>query len=155
MTITEVLLNFRAALVAVLPMVEALGIPWKRGDAYDEWDELVSCMYEQLVANLVSALDASNGGAPARLAAYDMMLPDYRQYAIIEVESDELGPGRWVFHGFGTDKTPFDLIEARELTTDGSPCGEALRTCPLIGSRLSLRLPDGSSIARVPAYSDA
>lgn len=154
MKITELLLNFRAALVAVLPMVEALGIPWKRGDAYDEWDNLVSGMYKELVANVVCAIDYPIGGTPVRLTAYDMILSDYRQYATIEVESDFLGPGRWVFHAFATDKVPFDLVEARELTTDGRPCGEPFRTCPLVGSRFLLRLHDGSRVAEVPRYSD-
>jgi hypothetical protein len=154
MTIAEVLLNFRAALVAVLPMVETLGIPWRRGDAYDEWDDLVSCMYKQLVGNLITALDDPNAGASLRLAEYDMMLSDYGRYAVIEVDSGALGPGRWVFHAFGTDKAPFDLVEVRELGADGRPCGEALRTCPLVDSQFSLRMPDGSRIESVASYSD-
>jgi hypothetical protein len=154
MTVTDVMLNFRAALVAVLPMVEALGIPWKRGDAYDEWDDLASCMYKQLVGNLLSALDVPDGGTPMRLTAYDMMLRDYRQYATIDVQNNALGPGRWVFHAFGTDTAPFDVVEVRELRSDTVPCSEKLRTCPLVGSRFSLTLSNGSSIDRVPVYSD-
>ena len=136
-------------------MVEALGIPWKRGDAYDEWDNLVNRMYKGLVAIVVCAIDYPIGGTPVRLTAYDKFLSDYRQYATIEVESDVLGPGRWVFHASATDKVPFDLVDARELTNDGRPCGEQFRTCPLVGSRFLLRLHDGYSVAEVPRYSDA
>lgn len=154
MTVTDVILNFRAALVAVLPMVETLGIPWKRGDAYDEWDDLASCMYKQLVGNLLSAARVPFRGAPVRLAAYDMMLPDYSQYATIDVQNMELGPGRWVFHAFGTDTAPFDVLEVRELSIDALPCSEELRTCSILGSRFLLTLPDGSRIEQVPVHGD-
>lgn len=149
MTVTELVLNFRSALLAVLPMVEALRIPWKRGDAYDEWDDLASCMYEQLVGSLISALSASTSEEPVRLAAYDMMLRGYGGYATIDVQSDALGPGRWVFHAFCTEAEPFDAIEVREVSSDGAPCSEGLRTCALSGCRFSLTLPNGSSVARL------
>lgn len=155
MTLTDVMLNFRAALLAVLPMVEVLGIPWKRGDAYDEWDDLASCMYKQLVGNLLLALDDPDGRVRIHLPAYDMMLRDYRQYATIDVHNSELGHGRWVFHAFGTNECPFDVVEVRELGSDAIPCNEDLRTCPLVGSRFSLTLPDGSSLDRVPVFSDS
>jgi hypothetical protein len=154
MTVTDVILNFRSALVAILPMVKALGIPWRRGDAYDEWDDLASCMYRQLVSNLLPTLDSPSGGSPVRLAAYDMMLPDYRQYATVEVQNSTLGHGRWIFHAFGTDSVPFDVVEVRELGSDAVPCSEEFRTCPLSGSQFLLRLPNGSIIDRVHVYSD-
>ncbi len=154
MTVAELILNFRAALLAVLPMVEALGIPWKRGDAYDQWDDLASCLYKQLVGNLVDSLGASGSETPLCLAAYDMMLSDYRDVATIEVHNEALEPGRWVFHAFGTDDDPFDIIEVREVSSDGVPCSEVLCTCGLSGSQFGLALPNGSYIENVPVYSD-
>jgi hypothetical protein len=135
-------------------MVEALGIAWKRGDAYDEWDDLASCMYQQLVGSIVGSLREPTSETPVHLAAYDMMLREYRECATIDVHNDSLGPGRWVFHAFGSDAEPFDIIEVREVSTDAVAWSEQLRTCPLVGSRFSIFLPNGSRSEHVDLYSE-
>jgi hypothetical protein len=84
-----------------------------------------------------------------------MLLREYRGCATIDVQNKALGPGRWVFHAFGTDAEPFDIIEVREMSSDAVPCSEELRTCALAGSRFSITLPNGSRIERVPLYSEA
>lgn len=144
MMLTDVMLNFRAALLAIIPMAEAVGLPWKRGDAYDEWDELANCMYRQLVGSLLPMQTDRHGRVIANLPAYDMLYGEYGQYATIEVRNIALGPGRWVFHAFGTSQTPLDIVEVRELDANSRLCSEELATCPVSDSVFSVRWPDGS-----------
>ena len=154
MTVTDLILNFRSALVAVLPMVEALGIPWRRGEAYDEWDNLASCMYRQLVGAVIDSSLGSVSEAPVRLAAYDMMLLEYAGHATVDVKSDELGHGRWVFHAFCTKNEPLDSVEVRLVSSNGMPYSEELRSCALSGCCFSVTLTNGSSISDVFAFSE-
>ena len=53
MTVTSVLLNFRDSLRVLLPMVERVDIPWRRGDAYDEWDAITSVLFNKLVQEVL------------------------------------------------------------------------------------------------------
>lgn len=149
MMVTDIIFNFRSAVVAILPMVEAVGISWKRGDAYDPWDDLVTGIYKQLVVFTLSFVYGKNEDAFVNLPAYDGIPVDYRQHATIEVQNSALGSGRWVFHALSNENALFDCIIVRELTFDGVPLGD-LRSCPLVGSQFTLRLPDGSSVDQVP-----
>lgn len=49
MTVTELITNFRAGLLGLLPSIECVGIPWKRPEAYDEWDNLATAVYQALI----------------------------------------------------------------------------------------------------------
>ena len=53
MTIASVLLNFRTALLAIVPAVERAGISWKRPDAYDEWDAIATTVFDKLVIEVL------------------------------------------------------------------------------------------------------
>lgn len=52
-TVTQLMVAFRQALVALGPSVELAGIAWTDGDAYDEWDLIEEVLFEVLVASAV------------------------------------------------------------------------------------------------------
>jgi hypothetical protein len=155
MIVTELMENFRAALLALLPMAERVGITWRRGEAYDEWDGLANCLFEQLVESPIRWSLSGDSYDPPTLAAYDMMLLSYRDVATIEVDHVGLGSGRWIFHAFGTEHTPFDIIEVRKVSVDGLPCGDTLAVCAFTGARFVVRLRSGSLVESLEASAPA
>jgi hypothetical protein len=140
MTVTDLVTNFRAALLGVLPSVERVGIPWKRPAAYDEWDNLVEAMYQVLIVEPLRFSLPETERERFNLPGYDMLLPTYEGRTIIEVvprRSDELIR---VFHAFGTVRTPFDVVEWRAVESTGTPRSDVLETSPFEEARFALSL---------------
>jgi hypothetical protein len=140
MTVAEVMLNLRRALLAVVPTVEAVGIPWCRPDAYDEWDAIAASLYNALVVEVLRWSLPEPLRAGFKLPEYDLLVPSYAGLCTVEVLHSLLPDGRNVFHAFGTSSEPFDMVEVRMVSSGGNPYGQELATCPVAGARLHLRL---------------
>ena len=113
----EVILNFRAALRAVIPMVEKAGVPWKRPDAYDEWDSVATALFESLVVAALRWSLPEDEQEDFELPEYDLLRSSYQGLSAVEVET----------------------VEVRHLSADGEPIGDVLRECPVEGVQFSLR----------------
>lgn len=140
MTVTSILLNFRAALFALVPVVKRVGIAWKRPDAYDEWDTIAATLFDKLVVEVIRWSLPEETQECFRLPLYDLLLPVYASTSTLEVFHSSLPPGRWLFHAFGSNREPFDVVEVRSLSKDGRPLAEELETCLLDGAEFHLRL---------------
>jgi hypothetical protein len=75
-----------------------------------------------------------------RVPSYDLRLASYEGFSTLEVTHPSLPEGRWLFHAFGTEVEPFDLVEVRKVTEEGLPLVEDLDTCPVEGANFRLRL---------------
>lgn len=139
MTITELVMNFRAGLLGLVPCFEHVGVPWKRPEAYDEWDNCAAAVFQALVVEpLRSALpEAEREGFD--LPEYDMLLSTYAGLPIIEVIPTRLDRTIRVFHALGTASSPFDVVEVRTVYHDGVPQSDALETVLLEDARFVLR----------------
>ena len=140
MTITDVLLNFRQALLAILPAVERVGIPWRRPDAYDDWDAITSVMFNTLVVEVFRWSVASSTSGLFKMPGYDLLLESYAGLCVLEVRHAALQGGRHLFHSFGTHDSPFDMIEVRRISETGDPFDQALTQCSVLGATFQLRL---------------
>jgi len=140
MTATDILLNFRSALAALVPLVERVGIPWKRPDAYDEWDAMAAELFNNLVVQVFRWSLQEDTQETLRLPSYDLMLESYSELSTIEVIHPALKPGRWIFNAFETEASPFDIVEVRLLSKDGLPITKELETCPVENVQFVLRL---------------
>lgn len=140
MTITDLIVNFQAALQGLVPCVRRVRVPWKRPEAYDEWDDIATALYQALIVEPLrfSLPDAERGRFT--LPAYDMLLPTYVGKNVIEVLPAETGGRMKVFHALGTSEVPFDVVEWRAITATGSPESDRLETTPLKAANFALRL---------------
>jgi len=139
MTITELMLNFRAGLLGVLPAVEAVHIPWKRPDAYDEWDAVAASIFQALVITPIRHGVPQLQAEAISFPDYDMLLPRYDGMAVIEV-LPELPDGTIrVFHALGTSQDSFDTVEWRAVLPSGAPATGQLLASPLASSHFALR----------------
>ena len=148
MTVTSVLLNFREGLFVLVPVLERIGIAWKRPDAYDDWDAIATTLFDKLVVEVIRWSLPDEAKENFRLPTYDLLLPTYSSVSTLEVSHPLLPPGRWLFHAFGTRSEPFDLVEVRSLSKDGRPITEELETCPVDGAEFRLRLSYGAEFIK-------
>lgn len=149
MTITELLLNFRSALRSVAPLAERVGVPWRRPDAYDEWDDIATVLFVNLVAKVLQWSLVEDTGREAPIAAYDVLLESYENVNAIEVRHTSLNGERFVFHAFGTENAPFDIVEVRRTSLAGRPWSGNLETCPVRGAEFFVRLCNGRILSEV------
>lgn len=140
MTVTDIILNFRSALLGIIPFVERVGIPWKRIDAYDEWDNIAAALYQALVVEPLRFSLHEEEQYKFNLPVYDLLLQDYTNSSIIEVLPPYSDRKIKIFHALGTSRSPFDLVEWRAVGPTGFPESELLETTPLKGARFALRL---------------
>jgi hypothetical protein len=140
MTITDLVMNFRASLIGLAPCFERVGIPWRRPEAYDEWDDTATALYQGLIVEPLRATLAKADRDSFSLPKYDMLLPTYEGKSVIEVLPARSAATIGVFHAFGTASHPFDVIEFRRVLRNGLPQSEVLETIPLEGTGLALRM---------------
>lgn len=48
-SVTELIMVFRGALISIIPWLERAKIYWKNGESYDDWDNIVNALYENIV----------------------------------------------------------------------------------------------------------
>lgn len=53
-TITELLGTLRQALTVLVPVAEKIRMPWRDGEAYDDWDAIAECLYDNLVVHSIA-----------------------------------------------------------------------------------------------------
>lgn len=156
MTVTEVIANFRAGLLGLLPSVERLGIPWRRASAYDTWDNLVAAVYLSLVVEPLRCCLSESEQTRFCLAEYDMVLPSYVGRSVIEVLPALSNDAVRVFHALGTKETPFDVVEWRLVLPNGVPVTDALESTPLDSVLFAIRMSvDGPSVTGMDYVTDA
>ena len=149
MTVTELLANFRDGLLSLVPAFERVGIPWRRPDAYDEWDAVATAVYRALVVEpLRSALSEGAHATDLQLTDYDVLLPSYANRSLIEIVPGRSDGLLQVFHALGTDGAPFDTVEWRMVTAEtGTPVSDALERTPFKAVRFVIRIPRRGSPA--------
>lgn len=107
MNINNIIENFRSALVGIVPAFEAVDMPWRSPEAYDEWDGVSEALYKALVADVIRwGIDPADGLVV--LPKYDFAYESYEEMSFIAVN-----PHRSkyrAFQSFGTDKKPMDLV---------------------------------------------
>jgi hypothetical protein len=103
--ISVIVLNFRDALRALVPFAEKVGVPWRDGESYDEWDGIA----EELFQALVIAVVPSPEGVARNFAKYDMRYENYAGLRKIVVRSGT-AQALYTFVAFSTRDTPFDSI---------------------------------------------
>jgi hypothetical protein len=132
MNATRELLNFQEALISLVAYFDEVRIPWREGEAYDEWDDVATALFTALVAEPVKWDLNPVGSYQFRLPAYDMLSPLVAESHYIAVLNSGL-TGSVRFHSFGTLKTPFDavnVIVSRPGSDDSLP---SLEKCPVLG----------------------
>jgi len=135
-TVAYLLGILRQALTALVPVVEMARMPWRDGEAYDDWDAIAECLYDNLVVRtLVYAREA---GMNLELPKYDLVYSSYKG-TFIQVE----GPGipaevTAVFIGFAGISPDFADVKWIRVLPSGDIVGQEIGYSPFAACRFYL-----------------
>jgi len=115
-TVTALLENLRDALSALAPIAARAHISWREGEAYDDWDDLATRVYEILVGRPIAA-DASGGSGVLPLAPYDMRLQRFAENSSLVVP--RVGGTALFFNKLLPGEGDFAAAEALPAMLDG------------------------------------
>lgn len=114
-SVKELVLNFRGALQSIIPWLDKCNIPYKEGEAYDEWDTITTALYETIVINSINYSDELTDKSP--FPKYDFQYQDYNKLNLILCENP-IGKNEFlVFVSFGTEDN-FEMINACIVAQD-------------------------------------
>lgn len=118
MKMDELIRNFRRSLVALVPCVEAVRIPWTDAEKYDEWERLAAAAFESLVVFPIRTSIEEKLWEQITFVPYEMLQPNYARVSFIEV-SPSSGAEARVFYGLSTEREPFDTCRWYRVAPDG------------------------------------
>jgi hypothetical protein len=129
-TVTSLMVVFADCLRALTPHVSKVGITWKDGEAYDDWDAIAQSLYTGVVNNTIAYCVEGKGFRA--LTPYGLVRPDYGDCSYLF--GTDLGHSAPFLYLEGKDK-PFDTAVFVKLDLAGKPMKEMLRK-PLTDCRL-------------------
>ena len=143
MNVTGIISNFREALVSLVPAFDAVKIPWRQDEAYDEWGSVASALYDSLVSEVIRWELPESLHNEFSLPPYDIIVPDLKTCSWIVVLPHYIRGVR-VFHSFSSSEGPFDLVRFRLVSENGTPISSQLETMSLSTAEFGLQLKDPS-----------
>lgn len=141
-TVADLLELFRRGLRAMVPVAQDARIPWRAGEAYDQWDAIAGCLYQQIVVDAVRHAEEVAPGLV--LPPYDMLCPRYED-AFIEVRSPSIpATALAAFIAFSGKSAEFEVVRCAGVLPSGEVARErADHEIPYEECRFALRMPDG------------
>ncbi|MCC7069930.1 MAG: hypothetical protein IT383_01325 [Deltaproteobacteria bacterium] len=134
-TTMELVLNFRRALIALIPHVECLGIPWRDDEKYDEWESLASALFETLVIFPIRTSLDEREWADVKFAPYEILQEDYALLSVL-IMSPSTTELR-VFYGLATTREPFDTCLWYRVSAGGQVVSRTREATPLAETNLA------------------
>jgi hypothetical protein len=150
-SVGELLQVFRTALLALLPAMEAARIPWKNGEAYDEWDEISQCLYRNVVVRSLHWRYGGDVPLDDLLPQYNMKVRSYRNFGVVLVSGPQTN-GAVVFVGLSSIDDPFDTVDCVRVDDAGNVVSERVRQ-PFRDAMFSFATKLGSPQAVVTEFS--
>jgi len=110
-SVNELLTIFRGALTSILPWIEKAKIEWKEGESYDDWDNIASSLYNNIVCSSLmgEVLDEYS------IAEYSFVYENYSDIDFILVMSNNYKNNILAFVSFQSIVSPFDCVEVAML----------------------------------------
>ncbi len=150
-SVSELVQNFRSALLAVLPAADRAMLTWADHNQHYDWEKLAQCMFDVFVRSPLS-VDRHRAAGEFELAAYDIDVTSYSDTSWIACRPDpdkSLALVRLL-----TNEQPFDTVQAVEVDSETYVASDRL-TIPFAETEFAYvrRRPDGpdSLVMRVEA----
>ncbi len=111
MQINKLLRIFRGALEATIPWITKVGIKWKDGEAYDDWDNIATALYESIVSDSCVFSVTKECSLPK----YDFVYKDYKHFDFIAAYAPHHQERLLAFVGFASIASPLDKVKLTML----------------------------------------
>jgi hypothetical protein len=117
----EIISNFRAGLMAMLPVLEKANIPWRNVGMYDDFDGIAESLFEWMVLHKLENNAIEQFDVVPELAKYGYIYKNYSKKSFIQViiEKDE-NFDLYVFNFISTKNAPFDTLICNIIDFDGN-----------------------------------
>ena len=122
--ISTLLEIFGESLNAIVPIMDTMKIGWRDADAYDDWDEIASVLYRNIVEKSIQHSTVTI--VDTRLAPYDLLIPSYLEQDYISVIHKGSEKLNLAFIGYSTRKKPFDVVKCVAVDSDYTASEEIL-----------------------------
>ena len=132
--VTELVGVFRAALVALLPIMDWAGIEWRDGRTCEPWEDIERTLFNSLIGSCVE--NAVPAGSVLPLATYGLLRPTYADCSFLVSSATDNA----AFLELATHSQPFDDAVFLELNSDLTPSDRRIRR-PLNGLQFLLAVP--------------
>ena len=99
--------TFRSTLAALCPYMDKVKIGWQLEDAYDDWDQITQCLFDNMVLRTIRY--SKNGLENLIFPEYGTVYDTYLGKSFIAV-LDKANMQYYPFVGFSTLKFPFDQV---------------------------------------------
>lgn len=119
-TVSQLLSDFRDALVALVPIAERTRIAWRKPQAYDDWEEIEAALFYSIVASPFE--NNAEGVRWSPLAAYDFAVETYASNSFVSLAGT---PRHAALLCLDTQDRPFDTCVTAVLDHEGRVTGEA------------------------------
>jgi hypothetical protein len=110
-SVNELFTIFRGALLSIIPWLEKAKIKWKDGESYDDWDNIVKVLYENIVCSSL----AGEVLIEYPIAKYDFHYDDYSGIDYIKVNSRIQHDKNLSFVSFQSESSAFDKVKVAVL----------------------------------------
>lgn len=106
-SVEELLTIFRGALISITPWLEKARIKWKQGESYDDWDNIATTLFENIVCNSL----ISETMPKYSIAKYDFTYDCYSNLDYILAKSKKYIDKSLVFVSFQSQNSPLDIVK--------------------------------------------
>lgn len=118
--IKDLIGNFRKALVSLVPCAEKINLPWKECEAYDQWDNVASVLFNNFVKFPISWALIKREESNLMIPNYDTLYENYTDFSFITYLSGYNTKVTYpVFHSFVTRKALFDTVRFIKFDNNG------------------------------------
>lgn len=120
--VTNLMHNFRSALLALLPSIEKSGITWQRLDEFDVFDGICESLFELLVLPKIETFMLNKHHFIPSMPKYGLFYKDYSKNSYIEVLPNkvESSGAIYTFVLFKSKTAPFDTVLCNLIDQKGN-----------------------------------
>lgn len=146
----ELIVIFRASLVALIPVAERARIAWQGPEVYNLWETIERALFASIVESVVENARPS----PLRpLPKYGITHQSYAELSFITDRTARMRGERLVFIKLTTLRDPFDTMCFLELGADFVPNGQTVESSVLqVAPELAARTASGLSYCDAIEY---
>jgi len=123
-SIYKILGIFRESLLQLIPKAEELGIPWKEGESYDEWDEICQVLYNNFVKKPIK-WTIGKENSRVLIPDYDMLYENYSDFSYIACAMPNKSDKHYLmFHSFISQNGIYDMVRCVKIDECGKKIDE-------------------------------
>ena len=117
--VSQLLSDFRDALVALVPIAARTRLAWRKPQSYDDWEEIEATLFNSIVASPFE--NNAEGVRWSPLAPYDFAIETYVSSSFVNLAGT---PRHAALLCLDTQDGPFDICVAAVLDQEGRVTGE-------------------------------